>query len=731
MTSNRRLLIAIPFYRGHDLVRPLAESLARCSKEIIDLNARVIFYNDSPDCIDLRDELKIAESILGDVPTQIYTNHENIGFVKTCNKAIRTALIEAEDILLLNSDTVIFPGTLTEMSCVAYEDPMIAFVNPRSNNATLATFPHHADRLNLSPERSFEIFNQTMHRLGRFTYVPTAVGFCLYIKHSIIAEFGGFDPIFGKGYNEENDLVMRANRFGYRAVLANHAFVWHLGEASFKTLASGRAIREKANAKILNERFPEYNTLIASYFNSPEYRAEALIIADRSPGKSTYIGFDFSDFGTFHNGTLEAGKRLLEAANRSWPKDIQIFVYMDKAAWYFHGLDRLEGIIRRPSNSPEVVDIIVRMGQPFSREAVTGLMRRASIVGVFMLDTIAEDCGYLHISLDDKIWPFVTRWSDIIFTNSAFTADQYKKRHMLGENTEICISPHSFTPDQYLVRSKTQDHAMLSSVLEDGYILVFGNKLAHKALHPTLEKISAAMPGMRFVALGCEFFKASNVYCVANSLLSDEDMDYLFSHASCIVFPTHYEGFGFPLMHALARQKPIFVRPLPPFEEAVARISQGSENIFWYKNTDELARMLALGVPKWRGPAATGETDGWYRSASEVLSVLRRRLGNVQQGAIVDRLRWVHLLSNGNNISKSTSRISIRVVLFDLVKFPGYYASKIIRLPTLIYSFGLVGVIQRTNFAVSGLPSDYKNQFKFTRLFKRVLSPSFRIKFRK
>ncbi len=42
----------------------------------------------------------------------------------------------------------------------------------------------------------------------------------MYIKWQILADLGVFDEIYGLGYNEENDLIMRANRCGYRAVIA-------------------------------------------------------------------------------------------------------------------------------------------------------------------------------------------------------------------------------------------------------------------------------------------------------------------------------------------------------------------------------------------------------------------------------------------------------------------------------------------------------------------------------
>ena len=126
-----------------------------------------------------------------------------------------------------------FPGAIAEMQRVAGLDPMIGFVSPRSNNATICSFPPAAGIPNLPPEQSHAVFLQLSGYLPEFHYVPVAVGFCLFIKFLILDEFGLLDEIYGRGYNEENDLIMRANRCGYRAALANHAFVYHFGEASF------------------------------------------------------------------------------------------------------------------------------------------------------------------------------------------------------------------------------------------------------------------------------------------------------------------------------------------------------------------------------------------------------------------------------------------------------------------------------------------------------------------
>ena len=43
-------------------------------------------------------------------------------------------------------------------------------------------------------------------------------------RSALIDTVGVFDPAFGHGYGEENDLCLRAARAGWRNVLADNAF---------------------------------------------------------------------------------------------------------------------------------------------------------------------------------------------------------------------------------------------------------------------------------------------------------------------------------------------------------------------------------------------------------------------------------------------------------------------------------------------------------------------------
>lgn len=496
-----RIRIVIPFYKNAELVQTVVGSLLACSEELIELGASVHLVNDSPGFEPLSSALLEYPKKNTPFIIRVIENKNNQGFVWTVNSEMLEAIATKEDIILLNSDTIVFPGAIREMTALARSDPMIAFVSPRSNNATIASFP--AGFQNASPGLSAARFAQLSRFLRASTYVPTAVGFCLYIKWRVLADIGVFDECYGDGYNEENDLIMRAGRLGYRAALANHAFVWHQGERSFGSTNVPRATRESTNRRILLERYPEYAAITDQYLKSPEYRSEQLISAliDRN-GKQS-IAFDCTHFGPFHNGTFRAGKNIIFAAADSWPEHYRILVVINSKAWSFHKfrdspfLERVD-----PDDYDPRVAAMIRIGQPFDMSSLSTPMKRAPVAAFFMLDTIAADCGYLRKDLDEALWHFVCQWADIIFTNSRFTAEQVARRYRLGIDTALVPSLHSVDVDEY------RHHLSVVPSPSSSGFLIIGNHYHHKYVAPTVTMLAAGLPQMVFVALGLDHHPA-------------------------------------------------------------------------------------------------------------------------------------------------------------------------------------------------------------------------------
>src|SRR5882724_2086797 len=152
VSSIRPIYVIAPFYRKPELVESLFNSLEPCIDELKGLKCTLLAINDSPEDPDLTEVLcEAANGRLCDVPILLRENKMNLGFVKSVNRGLKEAVKAGADVILLNSDTIVYPGAFREMQRVAYLDPMIGFVSPRTNNATICSFPHQEEFRKLEP----------------------------------------------------------------------------------------------------------------------------------------------------------------------------------------------------------------------------------------------------------------------------------------------------------------------------------------------------------------------------------------------------------------------------------------------------------------------------------------------------------------------------------------------------------------------------------------------------
>ncbi len=191
-----------------------------------------------------------------DVSLILLSNPENLGFVGTVNRGM--ALHPDSDVVLLNSDAIVTAGWLEKLRRCADSDPQIGTITPFSNNAEICSFPLLCQDNDLALLPDIELINQAMEHAAVPSYpeIPTAVGFCMFIRRGLMREIGLFDAeTFGLGYGEENDFCMRAIRAGYRNVLCDDTFVAHTGGRSFDS--KKLALMEK-NSRLLVDRYPDY-----------------------------------------------------------------------------------------------------------------------------------------------------------------------------------------------------------------------------------------------------------------------------------------------------------------------------------------------------------------------------------------------------------------------------------------------------------------------------------------
>jgi GT2 family glycosyltransferase len=191
-------------------------------------------------------------------------NRSNQGFVASANLGI--SLAAGEDVILLNSDTQVTSGWLEAIETCAASNARIASVTPLTNHGEIAAIPEFC-RSNPWPDDP-ERWARACRESGPAQYpvVPTAVGFCMWMRRELIDQIGTFDEqAFGRGYGEENDWSMRAIKVGWHHVLCDHAFVAHQGHASFGPL--GLAPGGQAMQTLL-ERHPNYLEQVQAFIQT-------------------------------------------------------------------------------------------------------------------------------------------------------------------------------------------------------------------------------------------------------------------------------------------------------------------------------------------------------------------------------------------------------------------------------------------------------------------------------
>jgi GT2 family glycosyltransferase len=581
----RGLDIIVPIYRIYRnaaLVRTCVDSLLDHLGEIAALAPRLILIIDSP--ADGQVNALLVGYGTGRHAALVLHNETNLGFVRSVNRGLALAVRDGHDVLIVNSDTRTFPGTLGELMTAVRSDPQIAFASPRSNNASICFLPHRSS-VAAGAEESYRRWSDLSRTMPAWHFAPTAVGFYMFITHTVLANHGGLREDFGRGYEEENDLVMRAGKVGDRAIIVNRAFVYHEGSASFNLTDLDISEHKLKNLLKLQEDHPEFLPLVKRYEESPHYRAEHLIrgLLPDADGRTRLI-FDLSGMGQHYNGTNEQAVAVLRSLAKRQSHRLRVAAIATAESFRCHGLDRLDGLHREEPDAPGLNGIAVRLAQPFELDHLSALETLGPINVFAMLDTIAEDCGPL--SLEGQVpalWDHVAEQANGLVFTSRFTQQTFFNRHPAGRSL-----PHW----QSLLPTRLSSYAKPKAVSQSRHVLVFGNHFAHKGSEAAGRAIAAAFPDSQVVVIGPETVQRDNLTGYRSGVIKPAQVDFLFNHASVVVLPSYVEGFGLGLMHALAAGRPIVARRIPATEGILASLDD-VEGVFLFDDNAHLLETFA------------------------------------------------------------------------------------------------------------------------------------------
>lgn len=244
--------IIIPIFNAYDYVNICIKSIIR-NTDLKENN--LILINDKSTDERIENLIKNFKKSNSELNITVINNEKNLGFVGTVNKGMK---LSKNDVLLLNSDTEVPKNWLNKIKECAYSGHNIATVTPLSNNATLVSIPKGLEKNDLPKGMTIDEYDKIVEKCSYCDYpeLPTAHGFCMYIKREALDLVGYFDEeAFGKGYGEENDFSYRCLDYGYRNLLCDNTVVYHKESQSFNNERE-KVIKE--HSKILENRYPTY-----------------------------------------------------------------------------------------------------------------------------------------------------------------------------------------------------------------------------------------------------------------------------------------------------------------------------------------------------------------------------------------------------------------------------------------------------------------------------------------
>lgn len=259
-TLKKEVSIIIPIYNAFEDTKNCIESVLKHSKR----NFELILINDcSPD----KRIRELLEHYSNNPKVKVIHNEVNKGFTGTVNVGLKNSY---NDVILLNSDTIVTPKWLEKLTIAAYSDEKIGTVTPFSNNAGAFSVPEIGENeipKNLSLNEMANIVEKVSNH--NYVHVPTGNGFCLYIKRETINSVGLFDEeTFGKGYGEENDYCMRALEKNWHNIIDDSTYIFHNEGSSFSTEREELLNKHRL---LVDIKHPTYTQKIRKTFNSPVF----------------------------------------------------------------------------------------------------------------------------------------------------------------------------------------------------------------------------------------------------------------------------------------------------------------------------------------------------------------------------------------------------------------------------------------------------------------------------
>lgn len=246
-SSSPIVSVIIPIYGKIEFTVACLRSIAKYPPKT---PFEVLIIDDcSPD-----NSVEILAQIYG---VKLYSNNENLGFIKSCNAGARIS--KGEYIYFLNNDTEVTEGWLDNLYQTFSDLPGTGLVGSKliypdgslQEAGGIIWRDGSAWNFGRNQDASLPVFNYARE-------VDYCSGASIMVPRKIFDDMGGFDELYTPAYCEDSDLALKIRRDGYRVIYQPTSVVIHFeGVTSGADVAQGVKAYQIENSKKLFERWKD------------------------------------------------------------------------------------------------------------------------------------------------------------------------------------------------------------------------------------------------------------------------------------------------------------------------------------------------------------------------------------------------------------------------------------------------------------------------------------------
>jgi len=552
---------------------------------------------------------------------------------RMCERAFFDAACHSAHLLVVFDGARPVSEAIGSLAAALAIDPLFGVVHPRFSRAEgRRVMPSMAG----GKASRFDVARDVLATLPDFYVTTECLSPCFLIRRELVANL---TPSID-GWIDVRGLLaqyaVRARRLGFRTIIANRAVV----RLNSSAADSAELQPDPEDVAVIQSAFPELG--VRREFSRAEVFENERLVSQFFDGPDRWL-LDGRNLLASMNGTAKAALGIcdgLYAARRSPEKCL----WVTAAAADYHGLARRYADWRIVTSAPEgCFGAVFRLSQPWYLTEALDLHALAPVNVFLMLDTIAWDAIYPAPVGLEATWRYVATHADGLLFISEFSRQRFQARFALSPSVRSGVVHLSLDPADYRADVDLSGPS-------DPYWLIVGNAYDHKFVRPTVDLVTRAFPRKRLIAVGdAGLRRGTRVTQLESGPIDETRMQSLYATAEIVVFPSFYEGFGLPMVNALAYGRTVVARDSALVRE-IGGAYRGPGRLVVYESETDLIERLSRLKHNRPVPEIPLAMDGeeppfdWAQAGRDIEAFITGIVGNVSPVQMRVRAALVSLL---------------------------------------------------------------------------------------